>query len=50
MYKRQSKENITLLLEKEQIEKKKMIDKEMDDYRAYKEKMNNEFEEQIMAQ
>lgn len=50
LYKKQSKENITLLLEKEQTEKKKIIDKEMDDYRALKEKMNNEFEEQIMAQ
>ena len=49
-YKKQRFNDLICKLDEEERHAKSKINKEMDDYRAFREKMNNEFEEQTMAQ
>ena len=48
-YKKERFNDLICKLDEEERHAKSKINKEMDDYRAFREKMNNEFEEQMMA-
>ncbi len=49
-YKKQRFNDLICKLDEEERHAKSKINQEMNDYRAFREKMNNEFEEQMMAQ
>lgn len=48
-YKKQRFNDLICKLDEEERHAKSKINQEMNDYRAFREKMNNEFEEQMMA-